>query len=168
MRGPLVLFIFMTGCAQVGIEGQLEERPMPPLTPPPAWRLTQGEALYVRHCSDCHGWQGRGNGPVGRMLGIKAPNLRRAELFTDRSEDEFLAWVLHSEPLSVVPDAARLTPTEEDIDAIAAYMRRLPHIPRSRSTQASSSMILSVCPAMAFTDAATGSWRQGSPPFRAT
>jgi len=102
---------------------------MPPLTPPPAWRLTQGEALYVRHCSDCHGWQGRGNGPVGRMLGIKAPNLRRAELFTDRSEDELLAWVLYSEPLSVVPDAARLTPTEEDIDAIAAYMRRLPHIP---------------------------------------
>jgi mono/diheme cytochrome c family protein len=63
------------------------------------------------------------------MLGIKAPNLRRAELFTDRSEDELLVQVLYSKPLSVVPDTARLTPTEEDIDAIAAYMRRLPHIP---------------------------------------
>src|SRR5258706_6315269 len=26
-------------------------------------RFSQGEVLYIRHCSGCHGWEGKGNGP---------------------------------------------------------------------------------------------------------
>jgi mono/diheme cytochrome c family protein len=129
MRSLLVALVFMAGCAQVGMDGPPETRPTPPPIPPQAWRLTQGEALYFRHCADCHGWQGQGDGSVGRMLGLEVPNLRRAELYADRSEDELLASVVSSGPLAAPLDTTRLTPTEQDLDAIAAYLRRLPNIP---------------------------------------
>jgi mono/diheme cytochrome c family protein len=128
LRRFIVLVLF-TGCAQVGMEGQPVQHPVPAASSVQAWRLTQGAALYIRYCSDCHGWRGRGQGPVARMLGISVPSLQRPELFIDHSEDELLAWILAGVPLSMSLDAARLTATEEEISAIAAYLRRLPHLP---------------------------------------
>src|SRR5438105_3319689 len=49
------------------------------MTPHP---FSQGEVLYIRHCAGCHGWEGKGNGPVGQVLVKKPPSLRRPELFT--------------------------------------------------------------------------------------
>src|ERR1043166_7659200 len=40
-----------------------------PMTPRP---FSQGEVLYIRHCARCHGWEGKGNGPVGQVL-VKKP-----------------------------------------------------------------------------------------------
>jgi mono/diheme cytochrome c family protein len=34
-----------------------------------------GKAFYLRHCSSCHGQEGRGNGPVSRYLNVKVPDL---------------------------------------------------------------------------------------------
>jgi len=39
-------------------------------TAPPSRKFTQGEVLYIRHCAGCHGWEGRGNGPVAQQLQI--------------------------------------------------------------------------------------------------
>jgi mono/diheme cytochrome c family protein len=129
MQRLLVLFIFMAGCAQSGMESQSAERYAPPPISSESWRVTPGEALYLRHCADCHGWQGRGDGPVARMLGMKALNLRQPEFLTERSVDELLASVLYSKPLSASLDATELTATEQDIESIAAYLRQLPAMP---------------------------------------
>ncbi|MGE5217305.1 MAG: c-type cytochrome [Chloroflexota bacterium] len=34
-----------------------------------------GKALYLQHCSSCHGQEGHGNGPVSRYLSVKVPDL---------------------------------------------------------------------------------------------
>jgi mono/diheme cytochrome c family protein len=34
--------------------------PAPPVTSSTPHRLTQGAVLYLQHCADCHGWEGRG------------------------------------------------------------------------------------------------------------
>jgi mono/diheme cytochrome c family protein len=128
MRGLLLVFIVVAGCAQGHMESQPAQLPGPPLITAQDWHLTPGEALYFRHCADCHGWQGRGDGPVARLLAMKAPNLRQPAFQTDRSADELLDLVLHSAPLLASPRAAELTATEQDIDAIAAYLRRLPNL----------------------------------------
>src|SRR5213596_291639 len=57
-------------------------------------RFTQGEALYIRHCADCHGWEGQGNGPVAQLLEATPPSLRRAQLFTQYTEAELVARIL--------------------------------------------------------------------------
>src|SRR5262245_10097977 len=51
-------------------------------------RFSQGEVLYIRHCSGCHGWEGKGNGPVGQVLVKKPPSLCRPKLFTQNTEAE--------------------------------------------------------------------------------
>jgi mono/diheme cytochrome c family protein len=35
----------------------------------------QGRQFYLRHCSSCHGTDGRGNGAVSRYLKIEVPDL---------------------------------------------------------------------------------------------
>jgi mono/diheme cytochrome c family protein len=35
----------------------------------------QGQQVYLRYCSSCHGKDGRGNGPVAAYLKVKVPDL---------------------------------------------------------------------------------------------
>lgn len=37
--------------------------------------LQPGKALYLQHCSSCHGQEGHGNGPVSRYLAVQVPDL---------------------------------------------------------------------------------------------
>src|SRR5215470_2773757 len=55
---------------------------------PASRRFSSGEVLFIRNCADCHGWEGKGDGPVGQMLLKKPPSLRRSELFTQNTESE--------------------------------------------------------------------------------
>jgi len=34
-----------------------------------------GKEMYLKYCASCHGNQGRGNGPVGRDLKVRIPDL---------------------------------------------------------------------------------------------
>ena len=42
-----------------------------------AWpgEADQGQALYLKYCSSCHGKDGRGDGPVSPYLKVKLPDL---------------------------------------------------------------------------------------------
>jgi mono/diheme cytochrome c family protein len=40
-----------------------------------AAEIDQGQKLYLKYCSSCHGKDGRGNGPVTPYLKIKVPDL---------------------------------------------------------------------------------------------
>jgi mono/diheme cytochrome c family protein len=92
-------------------------------------RFTSGEVLYVRNCADCHGWEGKGNGPVGQVLLKKPPSLRRPELFTQNTEAELVARILLGKDLSVPLSSEAVQETEADTTALLAYLRRLPTIP---------------------------------------
>ncbi len=59
---PLVALLFVGGAVQAVAEEQL---------PPPTW----GKKLFVRHCSACHGSDGRGAGPAAAALKTAPPDL---------------------------------------------------------------------------------------------
>ena len=92
-------------------------------------RFSQGEVLYVRNCADCHGWEGKGNGPVGQVLLKKPPSLRRPELFTQNTEAELVARILLGKDLSVPLAPEAVKDNEEDVTSLLTYLRRLPTIP---------------------------------------
>ncbi|MBI3300591.1 MAG: c-type cytochrome [Deltaproteobacteria bacterium] len=94
--------------------------------PPSPRRFTQGEVLYIRHCADCHGWTGHGDGPLAAVLETKPRNLRRAELFTGHSEAELVAWILHGKELAVPIDPTAVPHTEAEVTALLTHLQRLP------------------------------------------
>jgi mono/diheme cytochrome c family protein len=96
--------------------------------PPQAHRLTLGEAFYLRQCADCHGWEGRGGGPVAGMFGIRPPSLRRPGLWAAHSEAELTAKVLYGRQLWLPFDAQTPISSNADIVGLTAYIRRLPSI----------------------------------------
>jgi mono/diheme cytochrome c family protein len=129
MRSLLLALILVLGCTQVGKDLQRSDQSVTTLPLARAHRLTQGEALYLRHCADCHGWEGRGGGPMAGMLGIRPPSLRRPELWAESSAAELTAKVLYGRELSVPLEATPSIASNADVTAITAYLRRLPSIP---------------------------------------
>jgi mono/diheme cytochrome c family protein len=128
MRHLVWVVLFVVGCAQTGVDVQPSSPPAATVAAPVARRLTHGEALYLRHCADCHGWEGRGDGPVAAALGVKAPSLRRPALFVDASEAELMARILYGRGLTLPLDTESAAMSEADVTAITAYVRRLPSI----------------------------------------
>ncbi|MEW6300224.1 MAG: c-type cytochrome [Thermodesulfobacteriota bacterium] len=133
-----VVSLLVAGCAS----GSLPARSgLGAGTPPPASRsvsapapvfprrFTSGEVLYIRHCADCHGWEGRGGGALGRILIVEPPPLRRAEVTAQYTEAAFVARVLLGKDLRVPVAPAALPNTEADVTALLAYLKRLPTIP---------------------------------------
>jgi mono/diheme cytochrome c family protein len=129
MRRALLLVVLVIGCARLGSDLQSSSSSAVSSTPPQRHRLSQGEALYLRHCAGCHGWQGQGNGPAASMFGEKAPRLRGAELLARYSEAELMARILYGRELVIPLDPQALALTEDEVTAIVVYLRRLPTIP---------------------------------------
>lgn len=95
----------------------------------PLRRFTQGEVLYVQNCADCHGWEGRGDGPVGQVLLKQPPSLRQPELLTRNTEAELVARILLGKDLAVPLAATAVKDTDADVSAVLAHVRRLPTMP---------------------------------------
>jgi mono/diheme cytochrome c family protein len=129
MRSLLFVLLVLGGCTQVGMDIQRSDQSVNTPLQARAHRLTHGEALYLRYCADCHGWEGRGSGPGAEMFGIRPPSLRRPALWAENSEAELMAKVLYGRDLSVPLDAATSISSNADVTAITAYLRRLPSIP---------------------------------------
>ena len=86
-------------------------------------------ALFARHCAGCHGWEGKGSGPVGQVLLKKPPSLRRPELFSQYTEAELTARVLFGKDLALSLTPAATQITEKEVSALLVHVRRLPTIP---------------------------------------
>src|SRR5262249_2981704 len=135
MWRTVLALVLMAGCTHAPV-------PVRPGTEPPAQghadqkaatailaaprRFTKGEVLYLRQCADCHGWTGRGDGPLASVLEKKPPNLRQSEIFTSLSEAEVIAWILHGKELAVSVDPTTLPHTEAEVTAFSAHLKRLP------------------------------------------
>lgn len=54
----------------------LEKKPYTPMVDQKLSK--EGEQIYVKHCLQCHGPKGKGDGPVAKKYGVKAANLQNA------------------------------------------------------------------------------------------
>jgi mono/diheme cytochrome c family protein len=41
---------------------------------------TRGDALFSAYCSVCHGWEGKGDGPMAKSLKVAVPDLTRVSI----------------------------------------------------------------------------------------
>ena len=132
-----LMWLLAAGCSRgshsVRPQAALPEHPTPAPPPvvspaPPApRRFSQGEVLYIRYCADCHGWEGRGDGPLTPILAGKPVNLRqRAELFATHSDAELINRLLSGNVLRVSVDPAALPYTETEVTALLTYLQQLP------------------------------------------
>jgi mono/diheme cytochrome c family protein len=81
--------------------------------------------LYIRHCADCHGWEGRGNGALAHALIVKPPPLRRPELLTHNTEAELVGRILLGKDLTVPLAPAALPTTDAEVTALFTHLQRL-------------------------------------------
>ncbi|MGE0827057.1 MAG: c-type cytochrome [Candidatus Binatia bacterium] len=134
----VLLLLFTNGCTRTPLPthpgaGPSSEVPrnetVTAAVRPPAHKLTEGEVLYLRQCATCHGASARGDGPMAAELEIRPQNLRRADLFTNNTEEALIAKILHGKSLPVPLHPLDTSSRELDIEAIAKHIRRLPTLP---------------------------------------
>ncbi len=91
-------------------------------------KFSKGEAHFIRHCADCHGWEGRGNGPVAEFTRVKPPVLQDRELLADNSEEKFVDLVLYGRTPEISLTKKAVPQTDTEISELLAHLRKLPTI----------------------------------------
>ena len=100
-----------------------------PATPMAPMELEQGRTIYERHCADCHGPEGRGDGQQATSLSPKPGNLVSAQT-SAKSDQELLRIIAKGRPrTAMIGWDERLSP--EDQAAVLAYIRSLVKFTRS-------------------------------------
>jgi copper transport protein len=128
--GRAALAALLIGCAAVGFGGytaasafQAESgsvrRQRSPV-PIDDTALAQGRAMYQQHCVSCHGFGGRGDGPLGRSLNPRPADLRIH--VTEHPEGQLYAWVTGGVPGTAMP-AFRDVISEDDRWRVVAFIR---------------------------------------------
>jgi mono/diheme cytochrome c family protein len=138
IRLVLLVFILLSACTQgthpesssglpsVQSESGLPETAKPTLKPPR--KFAKGEALYIRYCADCHGWEGQSDGPAAEFLSINTPALNRGKFFNKHSEDELVDWVLHGKALNIPLSENAIPRSQSEITELLDHIRKLPKI----------------------------------------
>jgi putative copper resistance protein D len=79
--------------------------------------ITQGGALYAKHCAGCHGPSGRGDGPGGRGLPRQPADLT-ARHAADHTVGDLFWWLTHGIPQSGMPGFQSVMSETERWDVI--------------------------------------------------
>jgi len=74
--------LILGGSLFVVFLGSAQQAPpqAPAMEPSESMRLvdsTKGPALFTAYCSVCHGWEGKGDGPMAKSLKVAPPDLTR-------------------------------------------------------------------------------------------
>ena len=110
----------MTGLFAGMILGMLFLRP---LSADAAGDSAKGKALYEKHCMACHGPQGKGDGPTGKMLKPPAADFSSA-VRKKKSEAELREVIENGKPGTAMgPWKSQLSPT--DLDNVLGYVMAL-------------------------------------------
>jgi mono/diheme cytochrome c family protein len=100
-----------------------------PATPVAPSDLEQGRAIYERHCADCHGPEGKGDGQQATSLSPRPGNLISAHT-SAKSDQELLKIIAKGRPRTAMTAwDDRLSPEEQV--AVLAYIRSLVKFTRS-------------------------------------
>lgn len=89
----------------------------------------RGKAVYEAHCAECHGLEGKGDGPAAFLL-IPRPRdfssarykIRSTETGSLPTDDDLLRSIRQGLPGSAMPGWASVLP-DEDIRAVAGYVK---------------------------------------------
>ncbi len=89
--------------------------------------LEKGQELYLAHCADCHGIQGKGNGPAAQKLDPPPADLHEA-LQQRIVSDEYLLWTIKEGGRNLHTDMPSFEETESlDEEKAKAIVRYLWH-----------------------------------------
>ncbi|MDH5741205.1 MAG: cytochrome c [Nitrospira sp.] len=85
--------------------------------------MARGKAVYERHCRNCHGPTGRGDGPGAVSLKVPPANFQRFQSFL-KSDEELLRTIEHGVVFSPM-HAWRGQLTDGEMQDVVAYIRLL-------------------------------------------
>lgn len=86
-----------------------------------------GRVLYLQHCARCHGNDGRGDGPDAALFTTLPSDLRAGFLRTHSIADG-VRRVLDGRRDELALDVPALRSQAKDVEAVVAYLQRLPEI----------------------------------------
>lgn len=84
---------------------------------------TRGKAVYERHCQNCHGPSGRGDGSDAASLKVPPANFQRFQSFL-KSDEELLRTIEHGIVFSPM-HSWRGQLTDGEMQDVVAYIRLL-------------------------------------------
>ena len=87
--------------------------------------MEQGQALYRKHCEECHGTGGRGDGPRAALLAPRPGNLVSAATST-KSDQELLEIIERGVPRTAMRGWEKELSLEERRNVLA-FVRSLVH-----------------------------------------
>lgn len=97
--------------------------------PPSPTQLEQGRLLYERHCMDCHGPEGRGDGKQALSLSPRPGNLISAQT-SAKTDQDLLKIIANGKPRTAMTGwKGRLSDDEQQ--ATLLYIRSLVRFTRS-------------------------------------
>lgn len=85
--------------------------------------VARGKAVYERHCQDCHGLTGRGDGPAGASLKVPPADFHRFRSFL-KSDEELLRTIEHGVVFSPM-HSWRGQLTDGEMQDVVAHIRLL-------------------------------------------
>ncbi len=98
-----------------------EDRELPPkLSYEAAMRVRAGEN-YQKYCYDCHGEEGRGDGPESRAFDLDTPDLTTAAVWREKSPEQMREIIVNGEGEDMPAFGKKLAP--EEIDALLEYLQ---------------------------------------------
>ncbi len=87
--------------------------------------IEQGRDIYRIHCQECHGAEGRGDGPRAALLAPRPGNLVSAATST-KTDEELLAILAHGVPRTAMRGWSEQL-SEDERRNVLAYVRSLVH-----------------------------------------
>jgi mono/diheme cytochrome c family protein len=94
--------------------------------------LEQGRDIYRIHCQECHGEEGRGDGPRAALLAPRPGNLVSAATST-KTDEELLAILAQGVPRTAMRGWSDQL-SENERRNVLAYVRSLVHFQEPPST----------------------------------
>ncbi len=95
--------------------------------PTPNAARPDGRLLYREYCASCHGIGGRGDGPDATIF-VTRPRSLREGFLKQYPTDELVRRVREGKPLELALDLPALRARAGEVEALIAYMKRLPGI----------------------------------------
>jgi len=117
-----LLVKYLVGQNDIQATSLIEEaRTQPPLSPKSEGHAGKGKAVYEKNCVTCHGTEGKGDGPIGKVLVPPAGDLTTTG---NKSDQDLLQTIQNGRPGTAMPSwKGGLSP--QDMQDVLAYIRSL-------------------------------------------
>jgi len=87
--------------------------------------MTEGQQIYVTYCAECHGPEGKGDGPLASRLAPKPGNLVSAATAT-KTDEELLRVIANGIPRTAMRPWNKYL-SDDELDHVLAFIRSLVH-----------------------------------------